>query len=56
MVADYLLGILIEANEKKVQAAIREAAAMQEPEQEYEYKHEEETDEESVTGGMDLSF
>ena len=60
MVADYLLGILIEANEKKVRAAIREAAAMQEPEQEYEYKHEEETDEESeeetFTGGMDLSF
>ena len=32
--ADYLLGILIEANEKKVQAAIREAAALQESEAE----------------------
>ncbi len=47
--ADYLLGILIEANEKKVQAAIREAAALQESEAEP-------SEEDTLDEGMKLSF
>ncbi len=49
MAADYLLGILIEANEKKVQAAIREAAALQESEAEP-------SEEDTLDEGMKLSF
>lgn len=46
---DYLLEILIEANAKKVQAAIQEAAALQETE-------EEPSEEDTLDEGMKLSF
>lgn len=47
--ADYLLEILIEANAEKVQAAIREAAALQETEAEP-------SEEDTLDEGMKLSF